>query len=533
VTAAAARAWLIALCAALLTAAWINRFVQDDAYIVFRYAEHLARGEGLVWNAGERVEGYSSFLYTMLLGVARRLGIDPVAAAHAIGLACFLGSLLAVFATARLTLASAAAALTTVALLGANFTFSIFATGGLETSLHAFLVCGGLWLLARGQNRGWPAGDGALLSVVTGLLMLTRPDSAIPCAVLIGVALWRVSRGPAAPAWRVYVALLVPGAAIVGPWLAWKLAYYGELLPNTYHVKVASSTSLMYGVRYLYVFFTSYWLFPFAALALFLMPRLLRARRDALVAAMIFVPLWCGYVARVGGDFMEFRFMVPLLPALMLLIVATLFGTSASPLVRAGLAAVVLAGSAHHASGFGLWPGGPRPESRQNLLDHLTAPHQNWIGIGRALHEAAGADRSLTIAVTPAGAIPYHSGLPSIDMLGLSDRWVARHGDILGSWPGHQRVAPFPYLERRGVHLVIGHPVLREASQPRPTVYPYQYFRAVALPTSPVDVLPTTARVVEMPVDDRRYLPMLYVRPHPVVERHVQRGAWRQVPLSR
>lgn len=147
--------------------------------------------------------------------------------------------------------------------------------------------------------------------------------------------------------------------------------------------------------------------------------------------------------------------MVPLLPALMLLIVATLRAVS-TPRWFAHIVAIVLAGSASHAVGYGLEPSGLRPESRDDLLAHLTSPDQNWVGIGPALREAAGDDRTLTIAVAPAGAIPDHSKLPSIDMLGLSDRWVARNGDILGSWPGHQRVAPYSYLERRGVHLVIG-----------------------------------------------------------------------------
>lgn len=526
-----AKAWLIGLCALLVVVAWSNRFVQDDAYIVFRYADHLARGEGLVWNAGERVEGYSSFLYTVLLAGSRRLGLDPVSTSHVVGLAAFLGSLLATFAAARLTFASNAAALLTVALLGANYTFSIFATGGLETSLHAFLVCAGLALVARGQTLAWSSPLPLLLSIVTGLLMLTRPDSAIPCAVFVGIALWRLRP---TPTWRPYAELLAPAALMVTLWLTWKLAYYGELLPNTYHVKVASSTSLQYGVRYLYLFFASYWLFPLVVLTVVLLPRLLRERRDTLVAALVLSVLWIGYVARVGGDFMEFRFMVPLLPALMLLVVATILTVSATPMVRAGLVAVVLAGSANHAVGFGLAAGGgPRPESRSDLQGHLTGPDQNWVGIGHALRQAAGHDRTLMIAVAPAGAIPYHSELPSIDMLGLSDRWVARNGDILGSWPGHQRVAPYSYLERRGVHLIIGHPVLRAASQARATVYPYQYFRTLALPTSRSETVPAAARVVEMPVADGRYLPMLYVRPHPAVERQVIRGSWRQVPLSR
>ena len=34
----------------------LRRFIQDDAYISFRYARNLADGLGLVWNAGEYVK---------------------------------------------------------------------------------------------------------------------------------------------------------------------------------------------------------------------------------------------------------------------------------------------------------------------------------------------------------------------------------------------------------------------------------------------------------------------------------------------
>ena len=40
-------------------------FIQDDAYTSFRYAKNFAEGNGLVYNIGERVEGYTSFLFVV------------------------------------------------------------------------------------------------------------------------------------------------------------------------------------------------------------------------------------------------------------------------------------------------------------------------------------------------------------------------------------------------------------------------------------------------------------------------------------
>src|SRR5580700_8823141 len=56
------------------------RFPFDDVFITFRYAQHLASGNGIVWNigsmtdhAGPHTEGYTNFLFVALLAVIRLL----------------------------------------------------------------------------------------------------------------------------------------------------------------------------------------------------------------------------------------------------------------------------------------------------------------------------------------------------------------------------------------------------------------------------------------------------------------------------
>src|SRR5690606_33595760 len=60
-------------------AAWAVRMVQDDAFISFRYSQNLANGHGLVFNPGEKVEGYTNFLWTWLFSIPERLGWDTPA----------------------------------------------------------------------------------------------------------------------------------------------------------------------------------------------------------------------------------------------------------------------------------------------------------------------------------------------------------------------------------------------------------------------------------------------------------------------
>jgi hypothetical protein len=69
---------LILVIAGLTLLAWSQRFVQDDAFISFRYAYNFAHGKGLVWNDGYRVEGYTNFLWTVLMSIPLYFGREPV-----------------------------------------------------------------------------------------------------------------------------------------------------------------------------------------------------------------------------------------------------------------------------------------------------------------------------------------------------------------------------------------------------------------------------------------------------------------------
>ena len=73
----------------------IGRDQYDDSYITYRYAANLATGKGLVFNSYERINSASSFLYTIVLAGAYRIGLhDLELFASLFGLA--MGSLLVV-----------------------------------------------------------------------------------------------------------------------------------------------------------------------------------------------------------------------------------------------------------------------------------------------------------------------------------------------------------------------------------------------------------------------------------------------------
>ena len=79
--------------------AWLS----DDAFISFRYAQNLHDGLGLVFNAGEYVEGYTNLLWTLAMAAVLHLGLDMELMAHVLGIACWLGlsTLLAIWSWRR------------------------------------------------------------------------------------------------------------------------------------------------------------------------------------------------------------------------------------------------------------------------------------------------------------------------------------------------------------------------------------------------------------------------------------------------
>jgi len=442
--------------------AWSNRFIQDDAFISFRYADHLVRGNGLVYNAGERVEGYTNFLWTLVIAAGLCLSLDPVAFSQVLGLGCFVLSLVFTYRLSRLVLGSRESALLAVVLLGTNYTFSAYATGGLETQLQACLCAATAWLVV-GVILSAEVTTGPLLAIswLTAAGLLTRLDSCIYLFVLFPAALlavWRRSRSRREKLSRVLCLCLVP-LAIVGAWLIWKAGYYGDILPNTYYVKAGAPGSIGRGLRYCGEFLKSYWLIPVALLALVAVAaksyalvseafsnrttwrESFRGPSAALCLIAATVLLWLGYVIKVGGDFMEFRFFVPVLPPAFVLVTWLLVRFLEQGTLRVAFAASILLGSWYHA---GHYPGGDIESIRQ-LHAHVKGADENWETVGKVLGELFhDGEHRVVLATTAAGAIPYYSRLETVDMLGLCDPWIARHGVAVEGKPGHRRGTPQP-----------------------------------------------------------------------------------------
>ena len=511
---------LVILLVLLTVLAWSNRFLQDDAFISYRYADRLAHGHGLTWNDGERIEGYSNFLWVLLLSGAISVGLSPVSTSTALGLCAFVISLLYTYKLAEEILRSRTLAIGAVVLLGTNYTFSSYATGGLETQcVTALGVLIAYCYFDSVTMNHWAIPRLVAIGLLATAMALTRLDSLIVGGLILMLTVISFSKHSAN---RQHLAagllyLIGPMILIIGCWFGWKLSYYGTILPNSFSAKASHAFNVLNGLKYLYRFTVSYLLFPFVLMGL-LSSRALMRREHAYLWPIALVSIcWLVYVACVGGDFMEFRFMVPMLPFLFILIMWMICWYIRNKVICTAFLLLLPLGSVHHAMTFS-YVSSDGIESIQQLRNHLTATDEQWSRIGQILGETFASSPNVIIATTAAGAIPYYSHLTTIDMLGINDPWVVEHGVHFEETPGHTHIATLKYLLERNVHLVIAHPLLLEILEP---------ITKLPIPPDETEVNLSHAAILEIPVDDHYRLIVLYLMRSEDVDRAIEAHHWR------
>jgi hypothetical protein len=397
-------------------------FLCDDALISLRYARRFLDGHGLTWNTGERVEGYSNLLWILSTAALGSLGVDLVTSTRILGVAGMVLAMAAVvYAFPPASLAATPVAGIAVLFLAASSAFAVWAIGGMEQPLVAALLAWAVVLCFPHLESRRPSiwamqGPGLCLA----LLCLTRPDSPLfTAAAVLAVVLVGGARRDA----------LVRGAALatlpviftLGQ-LAFRLGYYGEWVPNTALVKLDPSGGYaLDGWRYIARGgLTMAPLLALAAAAAVISFR--RGFERARMTLIIVLALaWTAYVVVIGGDiFPAWRHFVPLfvLLALMVAIGGEWIRRHASRRQRAAAAAAaVIALAVFSVLQWRDW------RSSGALTERW-----EWDGqvLGTMLKRAFGARQPL-LAVDAAGALPYWSELPTVDMLGLNDHYLPRH----------------------------------------------------------------------------------------------------------
>jgi arabinofuranosyltransferase len=299
-----------------------------------------------------------------------------------------------------------------------DFSFMAWIVSGLETALLSALLILTLYQIYR-------QGEPLLIGILVGLIAMTRPEG-FGFLPLLSMGDGLIHRDK-----RRVVSILASFSLVFVPFLTWRFFRYGELLPVTVYAKSGSLTDqVIAGQVYLWQFLRAYRI-PFTIGLISMIGLLvefvhapsvlsdwsLGISKERLKQAFLFLPLlfvlvgYSIFIVMAGGDWMPvFRFFAPLMPLVYLSITGILFlATQRAPtFIFYSLVILLLLRQLLFLSTI-------RTDviaRGQHTVTKLEKFGQ-WLQVN--------SDPTDVVAVLDAGAIPYYSGLKTIDIFGLND----------------------------------------------------------------------------------------------------------------
>lgn len=436
--------WAIVACSlAISLFAMTTTISLDDPFIGLRYANNFVQGDGIVYNPGDPIEGYTALLWILVAALGMALGFEPLGFWQCVALPMNVLTLWMVFVMGRRPGQPLHRALLAPALVATHVAFVSYPMTGMETTCLVMLTTLAVFIV---HQRAHLTRAGALaLGVVLFLMCLDRFDAPGLVALILVPQLF-VDRE---------IRKTIPTIAVLGIGLlvynVWRVWYYGDWLPNTFHAKTSTlADQLERGVRYTANFTLKGG--PYFLLLIMFPLALRRLSRLSLFAAWIVI-MHMIYVTLVGGDWMPaYRFVVPVLPLLCLVLQDStwvLFDKAkqagvGAPLRQAALSIGVVAMLVLNVLPF--------------TRSEFYTPHgpDAWFiethakDIGEALNEKLPAEA--LVALEWAGIIPFYMQQPMLDIFGLSDREIIQ-GPFVGSAMGRGITAE--YLAGRNPAVVL------------------------------------------------------------------------------
>lgn len=390
--------------------AWQLDFTQDDAYISYRYVANYINGHGLVYNIGERIEGFTNFGWVVYLIFWGALGVEFLLMSKLTGFALGVGVVILTYLLAQAAFSRWGRwpALIATYLVAFNQSLAYWSPAGLETSAFAFLATLALYLYLR---RSW------LLIAALTLAVWVRPEGALVAGLLIVVDLLVNRRLPR------FVILCTAAAFVASlPFVVFKLGYYGSILPNPFYAKTGFHLDqIVSGIEYVGRFMKHY---GFVGLGLIIPLAFFRRLSEPLRAVWLYTVLYSIYIVLVGGDVLKVhRFFLPVLAGYALLAagavgqLAARIGTRSRTAAHVGVGVVLIVLTILLPRGF---------VKQYNELEQGFTKRMHWLA--QQMQRADTTDFS--VAVPTIGVFGYELlGHKIIDMVGLTDSTVARHAE--------------------------------------------------------------------------------------------------------
>jgi len=449
-------------------------FVQDDAYITFRYVKNFIAGNGLVFNIGEYVEGYSNFLWLLLLSLTSVLGFGIEKTSTNLSIFFGLTTIILIYKLTEFVLKTNedrnstnyknVFTLIPALLLVLTGSFGYWAVSGMETSLFVSLILFSIFIYFK-----QPGGKLKYsLPVLMFLIYLLRPEGLVVFFLIYSYKLFYILLRKRKDYKPEFMKLLIELIIFLIPLLLYttfRLFYFGYPFPNTYYAK--SGFSIIYlqaGLDYFWGFCKAYLIY---GLLLIIPFYLFFGKRITSEISFLFyfIISYILVVILLGGDVLAFyRFLLPVAPVIYLLITLSVFYFSddlveKNPWINKKVLNVILIVVL-------LLPGvfnyiNEKEKITASWINETELVNKMKFNANLVSKRQIESGRQIKVAATTIGALSYFTEANVIDMLGLTDKFIAHNPKIIeaisGSkgigWKERKYNADY-ILERKPDHII-------------------------------------------------------------------------------
>lgn len=426
----------------------LMHFGVDDSYIFYRYAENLSVGNGFVFNAGEPAgEGFTSWIWLLLLAFFKLFGLDVILISKTLGVLFHLFSAYIIYCIVRQITpkepgsVSMITAILSAAAYLSSYQLVAHTVSGMETSLYIFSLLLLIYFTSRAlldmffDNKHWFTVGLAALFV-----FLVRPEGIAAGGIsLIALAVKRPKDLLSIKTYGIISSVLIIPFAL---FILMKVAVFGYPLPQSfYHKFIIVSTEYGKAWQEYLEFIREYAWLIFPALTASIITAYQYKQYVYYYFPVLFLAMTTLYLLFYPVMNYLHRFYIPYIPLLLIgvspyiyMIVDTCSRFSRIPL-RIGAILLLFV-----AMIFGInWNIAKSREIVYSWSKHVN-PSISRTRMGIIMSQLP---RQVTIANSEMGVIPYYSRLTCIDMVGLTDPYIAHHGMSI------------EYLTRRHVDIIV------------------------------------------------------------------------------
>lgn len=385
-------------------------FIQDDAYISYRYIENFLNGDGLVYNIGERVEGFTNFGWVVYLILWGALGLNYIFISQITGFLFGAGIIVLTYFIAMSVFGkNKLLSSVSIMLVAFNLSLANWSPAGLETAAFGFFAMLSVYLFI--QRSWW-----LIFSILMAVWI--RPDGVVIAGLLILIEAITTRRMP-----KLTITCNAVALALSVPFVAFKYIYYGSIIPNPFYAKTGFNLAhLLSGLEYTGTYLSDYAFYGAGlVIPLLFYKRLSKSARVVWWMSVLFTL----YIVLIGGDVLKVhRFFLPIFGTTAILSILSLqfaaekfFSHSQRPAVILTVTAGLVALTLYLPFDF---------VKRYNGFERSFTHKMRT----KAIRMKETDSTNFSVALPTIGIFGYELiGHRIVDMVGLTDSTIAKHSE--------------------------------------------------------------------------------------------------------